>query len=118
MEDNPALDGWFNFDRIRFDVVKDAPLAFEKVKNGELDYFVVVKAQGWAEGLPPLDGVERGLLVPHKFFNEVPIGFAGIAMNLQRPPLDDAQVRRALQMLFDRQTMIEKLLYNEYEPLA
>jgi ABC-type transport system substrate-binding protein len=98
--------------------VKDPPLAFEKAKNGELDYFVVQKAQWWAEDIPLLAPVQRGLLVPHKYFNEAPTGFAGIAINLQRPPLDDVQVRRALQMLFDRQTMIEKLLYKEYEPLA
>jgi microcin C transport system substrate-binding protein len=118
MEDNPSMDGWFNFDRIQYDVVKDPPLAFEKVKKGELDYFVVQRAQWWAEDIPLIGAVKRGLLVPHKFFNEVPGGFAGIAINLHRPPLDDVNVRRALQMLYDRERMIEKLLYKEYDPLT
>lgn len=117
MEENPSMDGWFNFDRIRLEVVKDLGLAFEKVKKGELDYFVVRKAQWWAEELPALDAVRRGLLVPHKFFTENPGGFAGLAINLQRAPLTDVRVRRALQMLFDRETMIDKQLYREYSPL-
>ena len=41
-----------------------------------------------------------------------------MAINTQRPPLDDVRIRKAMQLLYDRRTMIKKLYYDEYEPLA
>jgi microcin C transport system substrate-binding protein len=117
-ESDPVMDGWFNLDRIEFVVVKDAQLGFEKVKKGEIDYYVVSKAQWWAEEVPALDDVKRGLLVPRKFYTEAPIGTSGLALNSERPPLDDDNVRLALQHLYDRETFIDKLFFHEYEPLT
>jgi ABC-type oligopeptide transport system substrate-binding subunit len=37
-------------------------------------------------------------------------------MNTRKPPLDDIRVRKALRLLFDRQTLIDKLMYNAYTP--
>jgi microcin C transport system substrate-binding protein len=79
---------------------------------------VVPKAQWWAEEIPDVEGVKRGLLVPRKFYNDAPIGTSGIAINMERPPLDDLNIRKALQLLHDRKTMIEKLYFNEYKPLT
>ncbi|MEL6343007.1 MAG: extracellular solute-binding protein [Myxococcota bacterium] len=117
-EGNPAFTGMYNIERYKNIVVKDPNLAFEKLKKGELDYMLVPKAQWWVEEMPTLDSVERGLLVMRKFYNDKPIGFSGIAINQARPPLDDVRVRKALQHLYDRKTMIEKLYYNEYDPLT
>lgn len=117
-ENDPTVDGWYNIDRIQFVVVKDPQLGFEKVKKGELDYYVVQKAQWWAEDIPALDEVKRGMLVPRKFFTEAPIGTSGLALNTERAPLDDDNVRLALQHLYDRETYIKKLFFNEYEPLT
>lgn len=117
-ENNPAFKGLHNIDRVKYVVVKEANLAFEMLKKGELDYMAIGKAQWWAEDLPALDQVQRGLLVQKKFFNDQPVGIDGIAINMSRPPLDDVRVRKALQHLYDRETMIEKLFYNEYEPLT
>jgi microcin C transport system substrate-binding protein len=115
--DNPAFSGMFNIDEFKHIVVKDINLAFEKLKKGELDYMAVPKAQWWAEVMPELDQVDRGLLVMRKFYNDDPIGTSGIAINMDRKPLDDVRVRKALQFLYDRPTMIEKLFFNEYEAL-
>lgn len=117
-ESNPVWDGWYNIEQLKFVVVKDPQLRFEKVKKGEIDFMIVPKAQWWAEDIPALESVRRGLLVPRKFFTEAPIGTSGLALNSQYPPLDDLNVRKALQHLYDRETMIEKLFFNEYEPLT
>ena len=117
-DDNPAFDGLFNIGRIKFLVVKEPNLAFEMVKKGEIDYMPIGKAQWWAEDIPQLESVKRGLLVPKKFYNDLPVGLSGIAINQSRKPLDDVRVRKALQHLYDRETMIEKLFYDEYEPLT
>jgi microcin C transport system substrate-binding protein len=117
-KDNPAFDGMYNIGEFKHVVVKDISLAFEKLKKGELDYMAVPKAQWWAEDMPELDQVKRGLLVMRKFFNDDPIGTSGIAINMDRAPLDDVRIRKALQHLYDRDTMIEKLFFNEYEALS
>jgi len=115
--DNPAWQGIWNIDTFSFTVVKDPGLSFEKIKKGELDYFVIPKAQWWAEELDKLNSVKRGLLLKRKFFTDAPIGVNGIAINMRKPPLDDLRIRKALAHLNDRKTLIQKLFFNEYHPL-
>ena len=119
-KNNPAWTGIYNFDEYHVQVIQDLSLAFEKAKKGELDYFVVPKAQWWAEELVPAksEQIRRGLLQKRKFFNDAPIGTAGIAINSTRPPLDDVRMRKALGMLRNRPLLIDELFYNEYEPLT
>ena len=115
--ENPAWRGLWNIGEFKWIVVKDPNLAFEKVKKGEIDYYVIPKAQWWAEELDKVAAVQRGLLLKRKFFTNAPVGFSGIAINMKRPPLDDLRIRKALAYLMDRDTMIEKLFYNEYKSL-
>ena len=115
---NPANAGSANIDKIIFQVVKDPNLAYEKVKNGEIDFWVPPRALWWATEIPHLDLVKRGILVMKKIYNDCPIGINGLAINMLRPPLDDIRVRKALQLLFNNDLMIEKLCYNEYVPLS
>jgi len=117
-KDNPAFTGLYNIGEYRFIVVKDYNLAFEKLKKGEIDYYVVPKAEWWAVQIPELEQVKRGLIVPHKVFNDSPVGTAGMAINMNKPGLDDVRVRKALNHLNNRKMKIEKLYYNEYVPLS
>ena len=117
-KDNPAFTGLNNIDEYRFIVVKDYNLAYEKLKKGEIDYYVVPKAEWWAKQIPELDQVKRGLIVPHKVFNDSPVGTAGMAINMSKAGLDDVRVRKALNHLNNRELKIEKLYYNEYVPLS
>ncbi|MCB9903175.1 MAG: hypothetical protein H6831_02080 [Planctomycetes bacterium] len=118
-KDNPAWTGLYNFDAYQFTVVQDLSLAFEKAKKGELDYYIVPKAKWWVEDLVPgkVEQIRRGLLQKRKFFNDAPVGTAGIALNSTRPPLDDVRMRKALGLLRNRPLMIKQLFVNEYEPL-
>ena len=116
-KDNPAFTGMYNIGVYEYQVVLDVGLAFEKLKKGELDYMLVPRAQWWAEDVPEIDAVQRGLLVPRKFYTDAPKGTSGIAINTRRAPLDDLRMRQALQALYDRETFIDKLYFNEYEPL-
>ena len=116
--DNPAFTGLNNIGEYRFIVVKDYTLAFEKLKKGEIDYYVVPKAEWWSVQIPELEQVKRGLIVPHKVFNDAPVGTSGMAINMNKPGLDDVRVRKALNHLNNREMKIEKLYYNEYLPLS
>lgn len=117
-EDNPTLRGQYNIERYEYQVVKDPRLAFEKMKKGELDVYAVSKAQWWVEEVPTIAAVKRGLIQPRKFWNDRAIGTSGIAINMKKSALDDLRVRRALQHLYNRELMIEKLFYGEYSPLT
>jgi microcin C transport system substrate-binding protein len=115
---NPAWRGIYNIDRFRWVVVMDQNLTFEKVKAGEIDFWIIPKAEWYAKTLPPEDVVQRGLLVRHKIYSDTPVGTAGLAINTTVPGLDDVRVRRALQLLHPREQLIDELYYGEYEPLA
>ena len=107
--------GLYNFDELRFIVVRDEKLTFEMFKKGDLDYYVVGRAQEWVQETD-FDTVQRGLVQKRKIFNSEPWGFSGFAFNTRRAPLDDLRVRKALTLLVNRPLMIEKLAFNEYIP--
>ena len=114
--DNARVNvGTGNFDELRFVVVRDENLAFEMFKKGELDAYAVGRARQWVEDLDFAE-VQRGLIQKRKIFNSEPHGFGGFALNTRRPPFDDLRVRKALTLLFNRKQLIEKIMYNEYEP--
>ncbi|MBM79186.1 MAG: hypothetical protein CMJ78_01170, partial [Planctomycetaceae bacterium] len=115
-KDMPWYKDIYNFDRVRFLVIEDSELIYQKAKKGELDFFYVGKAEWWVKDLPTVDAVQNGWLVRQKVFNDSPNGVQGFAINMRRPPLDDVRMRKALQHLYDRKTLIEKLAYNEYVP--
>jgi microcin C transport system substrate-binding protein len=108
--------GFGNFDEIREVVVRDRNLEFEMLKKGDLDYYTVNRAQMWAEELD-FDKIQRGLLQKRKVWNHSPESIQGIAFNMRRPPYNDVRVRKALRLLFNRELMIEKLMFNEYVPM-
>ena len=105
--------GTANFDQIQQVVVRDRNLEFEMFKKGDVDYYVVNRAQMWVEDLNYAN-IQRGLNQKRKIFNHNPQGIQGVAINTRREPLNDVRVRKALRHLFNRESMIEKLMYNEY----
>lgn len=111
---NRASVGLANFDAIDQIVVRDRNLEFEIFKRGDIDYYYVQRASRWVEELDYAN-IQRGLNQKRKIFNHNPQGVQGVAMNTRRAPYDDIRVRKALRHLFNRESMVEKLMYNEYE---
>ena len=106
--------GLHNFEQIKEIVVRDPNLQFEMFKKGDLDYYYVNSAQKWMEELE-FDRIQRGLIQKRKIFNHSPQGVQGLAFNMRRVPFDDIRVRKALFHLFNRDQLVEKLMYNEYQ---
>ncbi|MCH8266440.1 MAG: ABC transporter substrate-binding protein [Acidobacteria bacterium] len=104
-----------NFDEMQFIVVRDENLAFEMFKKGELDYYPVSMARQWVEDLD-FENIQRGLVQKRKIFNDEPNGIQGFAFNTRRAPFEDIRVRKAFTFLFNRRQLIEKLMFNQYEP--
>ena len=105
--------GLNNFDEIREVTVRDRNLEFEMVKRGDLDFYMVNRAQMWVEELN-FDKIQNGVMQKRKVWNHEPQTIQGIAFNTRRPPYNDVRVRKALRHLFNRELMIEKLTYNQY----
>ncbi|MGL4465378.1 MAG: ABC transporter substrate-binding protein, partial [Planctomycetia bacterium] len=108
--------GLYNFNKIRFRVVQDPTASYNMLLKGDFDYMFIPKAEWWVEDMPKQEPVKKGWLVRTKFFNDAPNGVSGFAANSRKAPLDDVRVRQALQHLYDRKTLIEKLAYDEYLP--
>jgi len=116
-KDDEQYKGLYNFDKIRFVVYLDQDTSFLAATKGDIDYFLVQRAEWWARDLPKIPAVEKGWLVRQKIYNDAPVGTQGIALNQRKAPLNDLNVRKALQYLMDREKMIRTLAYNEYKPL-
>jgi microcin C transport system substrate-binding protein len=112
-KDERAYEGLYNFDQIKFIVVRDENLMFEKFKKGEFDYHVVSVARKWVEEMD-FDKIQKGWIQKRKVYTFEPSGVYGIAMNMRRPPFDDVSVRKALAYLYNRPVFMEKLFFNEY----
>ncbi|MHC4599015.1 MAG: extracellular solute-binding protein [Planctomycetota bacterium] len=113
-KDDKANVGLYNFDKIKWIVVRDRELQYEKFKKGELDFYVVGKAQRWVEEMD-YESVNKGWIQKRKIFTESPIGFSGFAYNMRKPPFDDIRVRKAFAHLFNREKLMDKLFFNQYE---
>lgn len=114
----PSHRGTYNFERIKYKVIRDDNVAFEGFKKGDFDIIADdISAKRWATetGSEPF---QKNWIVKHKVYNYYPRGFSGIALNLRKPLFQDIRVRKALFMLLDRKDLIEKIMYNQYEPLS
>jgi microcin C transport system substrate-binding protein len=107
--------GTGNFDQVRFIVIRDQNLAFERFKKGDLDFYYANISRQWVEDMN-FDKVQRGLIQKRKVFNDAPQGVYGLAFNSRRSPWSDVRVREAFAHLMNRDLMIQKLFYNEYLP--
>ncbi|RMG17224.1 MAG: ABC transporter substrate-binding protein [Planctomycetota bacterium] len=105
----------YNFRRIKFLVVRDQELEFEMFKKGELDHYLVSRAQRWVVELPKEDIIQKGWVQRRKVYNQAPQGFSGFAFNMRKWPFNDRRVRLAFAHLFNRELLMEKLFFNEYE---
>ncbi len=108
--------GLNNFDELRFLVVRDDNLVFEMFKKGDLDRYVVQHSpRQWVQELN-FDNVQRGLIQKRRVFNSSPQERREYVFNMRKPPFDDIRVRKAMTLLLNRQLIVDKIMFNQYEP--
>jgi len=112
-KDYPINRGVNNFDKIKIVVVRDERLTLEKFKKGETDLYLISRAQWWNEEFK-FDEVTRGLVQRNKIYNDNPVGIGGFVFNMRTAPFNDPKVREAFILLFNREQLLEKLMYNQY----
>lgn len=109
--------GTYNFDRIKYVTLRDRELTYLTFKNGDedLDWFPVSRASRWVEELPKEQDIANGWIQKRKIYNEHPVGYSGLCFNMREKPFDDIRVRQAVAHLFNREELMEKLFFNEYD---
>jgi microcin C transport system substrate-binding protein len=113
--DDPMSKGSNNFDKIKLLIVRDERLALEKFKAGEVDFYPITRASWWKDEFN-FDEIQRGIIQKRKIYNDNPVGVSGFVFNMRKPPFDDPKVREAFICLFNREQLLEKLMFNQYIP--
>jgi microcin C transport system substrate-binding protein len=111
--EDPANKWMYNFDKIRINVVTDERLTLEKFKKGENDVYPVARAQWWLNEFND-DPIQRGIMQKTRIYNDAPISTQGFIFNMRKPPFDDPRVREAFILLFNREGLVQKLMFNQY----
>ena len=92
--------GTNNFGALRYEYFRDATVAFEAFKAGQIDFRTENIARNWATGYD-FPAFQRGQVRRDVVRHELPTGMQAFVMNLRRPLFQDARVREALMTVFD-----------------
>lgn len=116
-KDYERNNGYNNFDKLHFIFISDDNLVKEKFKKGELDWIYVGVAREWHQEFTAamLPQIAKGWIQKRKVYTHRPNGVSGIAFNIRKPPFNDIRVRKAIAHLYNREKMMDKLFFNEYE---
>jgi microcin C transport system substrate-binding protein len=110
----PPRRGQDNFDAIRTDYYRDATVALEAFKAGQVDWRTENLAKNWATAydFPAVQqGLVRKLAFPSKLFS----GLQGFGMNTRHPIFADRRVREAMILAFDFEWANKNLFYDSYK---
>ena len=109
----PTGRGFDNFDHLTTEYFRDATVAMEAFKAGQIDYRQENVAKNWATAYD-FPALERGLVKKEEIREHLPTGMQGFVMNTRRPVFQNRLVRQALDLAFDFQWMNKNLFYGAY----
>jgi len=109
----------FNFDEVRINFYTDETVLFENFKKGNIDmapYIYPHTINKWVEDFSPdkSDAVKNNYIIRQKIYCGKPAEKGGFAFNIREEPFNDIRVRKAVSLLFNREKIINKLFYDEY----
>lgn len=106
--------GRHNFDKMRFDIYRDATIQREALRKGLIDSNIESNAAQWVTGynIPSRDA---GLLrLEEQAFKQYVGAVLALAFNLTQERFQDVRVREALTLAFDLDWMNSALHYGVY----
>ncbi|RMI25399.1 ABC transporter substrate-binding protein [Pseudoroseomonas wenyumeiae] len=111
--DLPTMKGTNNLDTLRYEYFRDATVAFQAFKAGQVEFRQENIAKDWATAYD-FPAVRQGQVKRDEIRHELPTGMQGFAMNTRRPLFQDRRVREALGLMFDFEWMNANLFYGSY----
>jgi microcin C transport system substrate-binding protein len=111
--DLPTEKGTDNFEVMRYEYFRDATVAFEAFKAGQIDFRSENIAKEWATGYD-FPARRRGLVKLDEIRHELPTGMQGFVMNIRRPLFQDRRVREAMMLAFDFEWSNRNLFFDAY----
>ena len=111
--DLPTAKGLANFSEIRTEYFRDATVALEAFKAGQIDFRTEMSAKDWATAYD-FPAVRKGLVKKELLRHHLPTGMQGFAMNTRRALFKDVRVRHALALAFDFEWENANLFYGAY----
>lgn len=111
--DLPTARGTNNFDVLRTEYFRDATIALEAFKAGQIDFRQENVAKEWATAYN-FPAVQKGLVKKEELRHRLPTGMQGFAMNSRRATFKDTRVRQALAWAFDFEWANKNLFYDSY----
>jgi len=111
--DLPTAKGLYNFERKRTEYFRDATIAMEAFKAGQIDFRSENSSKDWATAYD-FPAVQKGWVRKQAIVHHLPTGMQGWAMNTRRPLFADRRVRQALALAFDFEWANANLFYGAY----
>jgi microcin C transport system substrate-binding protein len=109
----PTGKGTNNFDRVHIEYFRDATVAMEAFKAGQIDLRSENISKNWATAYD-FPAVDRGLVIKRDFKHHLPNGMQGYAMNTRRAVFANPLVRQAMAETFDFEWANKNLFYGNY----
>lgn len=100
----PIMKGQYNFDTIRIEYFKNATAYFQAFLAKEFDVFFEMDPKQWERGYN-VDAVKRGDIVREDLRHERSVAVRTIIMNMRRPVFQNIELRRAILMAFDADSL-------------
>ena len=109
----PTGKGLDNFGVMRTEYFRDATVALQAFKAGQLDFRRENISKVWATGYD-FPAIKKGLVKKHAFPSNLPTGMQCFTMNTRRAVFADRRVRQAMVEVFDFQWENKNLFYGLY----
>lgn len=109
----PTAKGLDNFGTIHTEYFRDATVALQAFKAGQIDYRRENISKVWASEYD-FPAEKKGLVKKRAFPSHLPTGMQCFVMNTRRPVFADRRVRHAMTEVFDFQWENKNLFYNLY----
>ncbi len=115
-EDLPVLKGYYNFDRIKYEYIRDKSVVRESFKAGILDIVFEYSAKHWANYWQS-GKIESEEIIKYAFSNSRIAPYQSFVFNLRKEKFQDIRVRKAIYEMFDFYWLNKALLHGQYKKL-
>jgi microcin C transport system substrate-binding protein len=110
----PVRQGFYNFDKIRFEFYQDTTVTLQALFSGNIDAREEYMAKIWVSGYDNRQ-VKEGKIVKESIPHNNPAALQFFGFNTRLPKFSDRRMREAIGLAFNFEWANEKLFYDQYQ---